>query len=428
MSTRRCRRSIPIVLEVLLGFNLFPAGVYPELEAYVSRWEALYGDWMHNVNPPLASLTHTASALGPRVFGVMSEEMGNELIEKGMIIVRERAASFGQKFTTPWAFPTEAGGNRNFAASSKFCDEQVGQTRPLEANGPGGGDAAAENKSSGEKTPAQHIAVKLATEAARTFKMNKAAVDAAAAQEIKLGDASLAGEKKALELFCKAEPFNVELKAACRYCTQVSLWLKELEIGYTETLVDTKNYPAWFRAKLGPHASLPVLRHGETIITGSSSIITYIRKKWRWKAAPFSSPLELSHVEGADLIGAALAVVKAPTSSSERQHSMKMLENLLTSINAAVNTATTGGGNFLGGETINSIDIALIVKLYHAMVILDNWSGTSEMFAADHGVKLPQLHAYLRAWAQRRSWIDERLTKESVVLHCAFSAKEESSK
>ena len=189
----------------------------------------------------------------------------------------------------------------------------------------------------------------------------------------------------------------------------VRLWLLELDVKHETLLIDEDDKPAWF-TKLSKIATLPLLRDKERdlAITDSVEIISFVRQRFR--EPDLSAPLEQGKITSIDIIHEALDVMRARGNVVDREARREIVIGHFQLIDIELATL---GTDFFGGSRPNAVDLDLVCKLYHVVIILDNWD--APVFEMPE--VMPTLQAYMLRWEERPYWSSAKDPVEAVIAH-----------
>ena len=189
----------------------------------------------------------------------------------------------------------------------------------------------------------------------------------------------------------------------------VRLWLLALGIKFETTLIDEDDKPVWF-TQLSKLSTLPLLRDKEhdLCITDAADIIVHIRETV--KQPDLSAPLEQGKLSSIDLVHDVLDLMRVSNDSEARDAKRAILSEHFSLIDDELARISF---DFFGGPEPNAVDLDLISKLHHVLVMLNHWD---EPFF-NSVQSLPALRAYMVQWESIPYWNEGKDPLEAVIAH-----------
>eukprot|EP00897_Mesotaenium_endlicherianum_P006609 jgi/Mesen1/5977/ME000302S04978 len=213
--------------------------------------------------------------------------------------------------------------------------------------------------------------------------------------------------RQAQKVMALASPVEVLVKAAvgepdklgdCPFSQRVLLTLEEKKIPYEAKYIDSDNKPQWF-LDANPEGKVPVLKHKDAWVA-DSDVITKILEE-EVSEPSLQVPEEKASV-GSKLFPSFVKFLKSKDATDGT-------EGTLVSELTALNEHLKENGPFVNGESVSSVDVSLVPKLYHVETALKHYK---DWFIPQD---LTHVHDYLKAWKSRDSFKKTAAPTEVVI-------------
>lgn len=153
---------------------------------------------------------------------------------------------------------------------------------------------------------------------------------------------------------------------------------------------------------MNPAGSVPVLKDGEKWVPDSGVIVEYLEET-------YPSPSVPADAEGDEAMGGIFKAFKEFLFNKEDDKSKELESALLVELDKVESLLAARGGSFLGGESLNAADAALLPRLYHMTTALGEYKSWSLPDS------LPKLVNYLSSASERASWKNTDYGKEMIL-------------
>lgn len=148
--------------------------------------------------------------------------------------------------------------------------------------------------------------------------------------------------------------------------------------------------------------TVPILKEGEKWVPDSGVIVEYLEEK-------YPSPSVPADAEGTEAIGGIFKAFREFLFNKDDSKSAELESALLVELGKVESLLGARGGQFLGGESLNAADAALLPRLYHMETALGKYKDWSIPDS------LPKLETYISSASQRTSWKNTDYGKEMIL-------------
>ena len=153
------------------------------------------------------------------------------------------------------------------------------------------------------------------------------------------------------------------------------LWCAARGVQTKVTYIDPKDKPEWFLA-ISPKGSMPVARHGTTVVPDSKSIVEYVNHTWpdgaavRGKGDVAKAVNRLEKSKLTDHLWTLLAKETEAEREAGRDELMKELQAIEKVLASHGGGGTVAGGvpSVGGAGGVCAVDLSLVPKLEHTLV------------------------------------------------------------
>lgn len=195
--------------------------------------------------------------------------------------------------------------------------------------------------------------------------------------------------KASLGIWVKGDP-EQKVLGDCPFCHRVLLTLEEKGLSYEKGYIDFANKPEWL-LEVNPEGSVPVMKDGEKWVVDSGTICDYLEEK-------YPTPTVAADAEGNEAIGGVFKGFREFLFNKEESDEKEKEAALIAELKKVDSLLANRGGPFLGGESLNAADAALLPRLYHMRTALGEYK---KWTIPD---SLPNLLSYIAEAEKRPSW------------------------
>eukprot|EP00210_Caulerpa_lentillifera_P005194 g4964.t1 len=205
-----------------------------------------------------------------------------------------------------------------------------------------------------------------------------------------------------LVVYIKGNTKNKTLKD-CVYCHAILLAIEEKQVPYRLELIDPRKKPEWI-FDVNPSGFLPLIQDGGVFVHESRRILDYLEAKYPQPTLPQDE-------DGMSAGGGVFAAFRRFLLNKDKSKDGILQERLETELGVLNNylERIEDKGCFLGGDSYNAADVALLPRLYRMKIALKS------LKEYDIPNSLTKVSQYLEKACRQPSWRKTVCDEEEII-------------